>query len=279
MEKFEQTTDVACIHNILSFIREKQTLNVDESNRIFTYYKQAKQEEKKQIENAVLEILMPMLRDICSQFNKWEGDKEDIFQEAMYSCLETMRKYEPGHDMKISTFVYTGVLMHVRRYVFSHTSDFSMPAAVYGNYLHLKKAQTQGHTTVTELADTLHWSEKTVLSYLNNPVFWGTTSLSASISEDGKDTIADILADENAVTEEDIVTSLDAETEKRIANVYDAIDNILSDIERNIIQEFFGLNGYTPIKLTEIAQNHNMTYTQASYIKNKALKKIQKAIA
>lgn len=150
---------------------EKQSCHKDLINR----YKNASEEEKKQIETTACEAYAPLVSKIAQKCNYYSRNsvltQEDMVQEGYQGLLKALQTYDPSKNTKFLTYAFgyvqKAILSGIREVNIGGRSK-SYSNSKLNKYRKMKKdlAQKLGRNpSVGELSIELGWRINTILSY------------------------------------------------------------------------------------------------------------------
>lgn len=150
---------------------EEQSCHKDLIDR----YKNASEEEKKQIETIACEVYAPLVSKIAQKCNYYSRNsvltQEDMVQEGYQGLLKALQTYDPSKNTKFLTYAFgcvqKAILSGIREVNIGGRSK-SYSNSKLNKYRKMKKdlAQKLGRNpSVGELSIELGWRINTVLSY------------------------------------------------------------------------------------------------------------------
>ena len=270
---------LACnISYVVQLIDSSKTLDADESDIVFTCYKEADVISKKRIENALFQKNRPLIRKVVGYF-PIESMEEDILQEAMLAFYEAIMKFEPGYGRKFSSYAFDGMTMKVSRYVNRNITSVNVPVRASALYM---KLMGMWHTYNAENAfpsreGFLEYACKAMdisreaASIIFDESLQTPLSLYAPCLTDSDDvTLGDTIACEKSKDAFDDVIEVEYCKEmKKIAK------EALSDIEYKIVTKSFGLWGEEKASLASIGKQVGKCDSTISKIKQSAFEKLK----
>ena len=142
---------------------------------LINHYKNASEEEKKQIETIACEAYMPLVSKIAQKCNYYSSNsvltQEDMVQDGYRGLLKALQTYDPSKNTKFLTYAFG----YVQKAILSGIRDVNVGgrSKSYSNsklqkYRKKKKELSQKlgrNPSVGELSIELGWRINTVLSY------------------------------------------------------------------------------------------------------------------
>lgn len=187
---------------------------------------------------------------LAKQFYKKQHplfDFEDVIQAAMLGATEAARKYDDTHESKASFMTYAASPMLNRVITLYRTST---PAHIPRREYDAMAQPDRGRNI---------WASHVTLS---DPAFR---------SSDNQDTtLADMLPDDTTPNQSEVFMGEDRRAQVR------EIVGCLPDKERFIVSAAFGLNGFSEVRLSEIASFHGVSRQRVHQQLTSALKKLER---
>ena len=122
--------------------------------------------------HAALEAALPLCALIARRFSGRGVEYEDLFQVASLACVQAIKSFDPGRDMKFSTFATPTITGKVRNYIRDRGSLLRTPRLVYEQTARLARAREQflsahhREPTPRELGAALGWDLSKVVAVL-----------------------------------------------------------------------------------------------------------------
>jgi RNA polymerase sigma factor (sigma-70 family) len=201
----------------------------------------------------------------------------DLIEEGNVGLLHAARKFLPDRGTRFSTYATWWIRQAVVRALANQARTIRLPvhvALLLGQCAKKRHALTQelGRTPTTEeLAQALGWpvSEVEQLEGLRQQPL----SLDTGAADDGKGTLADLVADTRVAPGEGLVAVLRARAD--LAGVLED----LSCAERTVVSLRFGLDGDEPMTLERIGRRMGLTRERVRQIEAAALKRLRALLA
>jgi len=197
----------------------------------------------------------------------------DIVQEGNLGLIHAVEKFDYRKGFKFSTYATWWIRQAITRGIANSGRTIRLPVHAGDQVSALRKMRGQLETefgrkpTNAELTEALGWRDgqvEEVQRFAAEPV-----SLSAPLSEDGDDELADFIADAGALSPFDAAADalLPAEIERLLAP--------LDERERMVLRLRFGLDRGEARTLDEVGDHFNLTRERIRQIETRALSKLR----
>lgn len=268
-------------NSIFNLIKESETLNIEDSNTVFSYYRNTNEKEKKKIEKLLLEKNEGLIKKTVRRFKySLNIEEEDLMQEALLAFCKAVHSFEPGHGIKFSSYACKGMTFQLRRYLQKYTTSVTVPVDVYNTYIKLcamKDAYMEIHNNATFDEFLAYASGKTgiekkeIESILCDPALDPVISLSSPVSDSSNasefgDTIPNRYGE---------VPFLEIENAMYNDSLKELLRTVLTELEYTAIDCLYGLNGQKPKTKKETAATVRMSESTFLRQHKKILKKIR----
>lgn len=200
----------------------------------------------------------------------------DLINEGNIGLMKAVERFDPRKGAKLSTYGSLWIKQQIRRALASQGKTIRLPVHVADKIYHLRKAEAKHEqdfgreASAAELAETLNLSLRRVTKLREAAM--RPASLDAPLGENGSSSIAEIVADENAVNPAQRTEDRDA-----IIRLRDLIAR-LPDRESKIIRARFGLDDGRERTLETIGARLGVTRERIRQLQQFALKKLRQML-
>jgi RNA polymerase primary sigma factor len=196
----------------------------------------------------------------------------DLIQEGNTGLIKAIEKFDPDKDFKFSTYATRWIKQSITKAIADMTKNVRIPVHLIDEINAYNKAsqnlfQKLGREpTSKEIAASLGFPIKKIKKL--EEVIFGNVSLDAEVGDDGKDSLGDLLADENTPRP-------DQHVEKQaLGENLEKILGMLDEREAKIIKMRYGIDGprYT---LEQVGAEFQVTRERVRQIEQKVLQKLK----
>ena len=230
---------------------------------------------KKWDEEAKKKLIEANLRLVISIAKRFFGARltfSDLINEGNIGLTKAIEKFDPDKDFKFSTYATRWIKQGITKAIADMTKNVKLPAYILEeNKIYNKKHQElferfnrepTDQEVATELERTLDKIKK-----LKEVIFWNI-SLDNAVGEEGKETLGDIIEDENTSRPDQIAerAALSENLEK--------ILGMLDDRESKIIKMRYGIDG-PKFTLEQVGEEFAVTRERIRQVEQKVLQKLK----
>lgn len=200
----------------------------------------------------------------------------DLINEGNIGLMKAVERFNPDKGAKLSTYGSLWIKQQIRRALASQGKTIRLPVHVADKIYHLRKAEAKyqqdfgREASNAELAETLNLSLRRVARLREAAM--RPSSLDAPLGENGSSTVAEIVADENAVNPAQRTEDNDA-----ISQIHGLLAR-LPVRESKIIRARFGLDDGRERTLETIGARLGVTRERIRQLQQFALKKLRQML-
>lgn len=230
----------------------------------------------KQSEKARNKLIVSNLR-LVVHIAKWYRNRGlsflDLIQEGNLGLMKAVGKFDHTLGFKFSTYATWWIRQAITRAIADHSRTIRVPTPMLEAARDLKRIKQeymQEHGTPPSLEMLSQLTEMPIMKIKKvENVFEYTTSLERPLSDDGEETISDLIADESSLspTKETFRVFLAEELDRAL--------NHLDEREKMILKLRYGLEDGHPRTLKDVSNVFNLTRERVRQIEIRAIEKLK----
>ncbi len=200
----------------------------------------------------------------------------DLINEGNIGLMKAVERFEPAKGGKLSTYGSWWIKQSIKRALANQSKTIRLPVHLVDKISKMRRTAMKlqevfgREPTDQELGEELGISAFRVAELRTAAI--RPSSLDAPVGEDGPNTFADIVEDENAHTPYEELE------EKTVTRMIQKMVRTLDEREATILSFRFGLDGDSEKTLEEVGQKFGITRERVRQIQNMALAKLKHMI-
>ncbi len=213
---------------------------------------------------------------VAKQYQNQGLSLSDLINEGNVGLIKAARRFDETKGFKFISYAVWWIRQSVLQAIVENSRIVRMPLNKVSSYNKVTEAyisfvqEFEREPADEELADILGISERDVQNMLRSGSRHVSLDAPLGGGEDTDATMLDVmaLADSGEPDVELMAESLREEVALGL--------NLLSPRELEIISSYYGLNGYTPLTLDEIAELYGLTRERVRQIKERGIRRLRK---
>ena len=269
--------------SLRSFIRTAMRTPLLEQADELEYARRWREDQDEEALHLLTQPYMRLVVSMASKFRTYGLPMTDLVQEGMVGLMQAAARFEPEREVRFSTYASWWIRSSLQDFVLRNwsivrTGTTAAQKSLFFNFRRLQAkidgvggAHLSGEAR-SEIARQLRASEADVETMAGR-LSGADRSLNARIGEDGESEWQDLLADDRAAPEEEVMLARDAETRSQWLN---AALKGLTDRELVIIRER-RLREDT-VTLAFLGERLGLSKERVRQIEHQALRKLREAL-
>ena len=210
---------------------------------------------------------------VAKEYKYLDVSVEDLINEGNIGLIKAVNKFDPGRGYKFISYAVWWVRQSITQYIYENGNTIRLPINKINVLGKFNKASDKLHQildrepTSDEIQEITNFSDEDIkFSYSDSLKCF---SIDQKVTEGSDFELIDIIPGE---TMEDIDVKLNGDCLKSEIN---SVLTTLTDRENQIMNMYFGLNGFAEYSLKEIGDKLDITNERVRQIKELALKKMR----
>lgn len=249
-------------------VRKSQPLHSDEQIELATKARDG----DKQAETRLIESNQRFIVSIARDYRNLGLEIEDLISEGNIGLIRAIKKYDKNRGVKFLSYAVWWIRQAMLQAIYETSDTVRLPINKINAITKLTKVREllfqrlNREATFEEICENSDFKKEEVYA-----IYDGNTSLSLDekISENSECTMIDFISNEDYS---------EMETKMNQDSLVDEISKLFSSLtkrETDIMNMYFGLNGYESMTLKEIGEALSLTNERVRQIKETATKKLR----
>ena len=230
-------------------------------------------------EEALDKLTMANLRFVVSVAKQYQGHGltlSDLINEGNVGLIKSAKKFDETKGFKFISYAVWWIRQSIMLAIVEHSRLIRLPLNKAGNVSKMNRMSNQfeqineREPTAEEIAEDLHLKDSDVKEIILSNI--KHVSMDAPLNGEFEDgSMADILEDKNEDTPDKSLIN------ESLKNEIATALKVLAPREAEVIAAYFGINGFTPMSIDEIAQKFDLSRERVRQIKERAIRRLRKA--
>ena len=230
-------------------------------------------------EDALDKLTMANLRFVVSVAKQYQGHGltlSDLINEGNVGLIKSAKKFDETKGFKFISYAVWWIRQSIMLAIVEHSRLIRLPLNKAGNVSKMNRMSNQfeqineREPTAEEIAEVLHLKDGDVKEIILSNI--KHISMDAPLTGEFEDgSMADILEDKNEDTPDKSLIN------ESLKNEIATALKVLAPREAEVIAAYFGINGFTPMSIDEIAQKFDLSRERVRQIKERAIRRLRKA--
>lgn len=243
-------------------------LNSEQEKEISKRIKKGDEEAKKKLIESNLRLVI----SIAKRFFGSRLSFSDLIQEWNIGLIKAIEKFDPDKEFKFSTYATRWIKQSITKAIADMTKHVRIPVHLideinsYNKTYQLLFQKLGREPTSKEIWQKLGFPIKKIKKL--EEVIFGNVSLDREVWDEGRDTLADLIEDNNTLRPDQFAEK------NTLRDNLDMILNMLDDREAKIVKMRYGIDGprYT---LEQVGEEFNVTRERVRQIEQKVVQKLK----
>ncbi|MEO6759352.1 MAG: RNA polymerase sigma factor RpoD/SigA [Saprospiraceae bacterium] len=214
---------------------------------------------------------------VAKQYQNQGLSLSDLINEGNVGLIKAAKRFDETKGFKFISYAVWWIRQSILQAIVENSRIVRMPLNKVGSYSKVNEAYIsfvqafERDPSDEELAEVLGVTIKEVQTMTRGTVRHVSLDAPLSSNDDGEATMLDVMMPDDA-TEPDMELMAESLRDEVAHGM-----NILAPREVEVISCYYGLNGYKPLNLEEIAERYGLTRERVRQIKERAIRRLRKA--
>jgi RNA polymerase primary sigma factor len=258
------------LEKYLKEISKIELISAEEEVRLFTLIREGDKNALDRLTKANLRFVV----SVAKQYQYQGLSLPDLINEGNIGLINAAQRFDETKGFKFISYAVWWIRQSIMQALLHHSRMIRLPLNKTVLRNRIQKANSKLEQTLErsatpeEIAEELQMDIREVEQRMS--VTDQHVSLDSPISEDGENSLVDILENADGVNSFEQTShtgSLNVEIERAL--------QVLTPRERQMVCYFFGIGVDTPVSLEEIAKRYDLTVERVRQIKDKALTRLR----
>ena len=213
---------------------------------------------------------------VAKQYQNQGLSLSDLINEGNVGLIKAARRFDETKGFKFISYAVWWIRQSILQAIVENSRIVRMPLNKAASYNKVNETyisfvqQFEREPTDEELAELLGMTEREIGNMLRSGSRHVSLDAPLSTGDDSDATMLDLMALEGNNEPDSDVMAQSLRDEVGLGL------NILSPREVEVVSSYYGLNGYTPLNLDEIAELYGLTRERVRQIKERAIRRLRK---
>ncbi len=263
----------AALDKYLNEIGKISMLTPEEEVRLAQRIREGDQEALDGMTRANLRFVV----SVAKQYQNQGLSLSDLINEGNVGLIKAAKRFDETKGFKFISYAVWWIRQSILQAIVENSRIVRMPLNKVGSYSKVNEAYIsfvqafERDPSDEELAEVLGVTIKEVQTMTRGTARHVSLDAPLSSNDEGEATMLDVMMPDDA-TEPDMELMAESLRDEVAHGM-----NILAPREVEVISCYYGLNGYKPLNLEEIAERYGLTRERVRQIKERAIRRLRKA--